>query len=54
MLVLGRLRLFENRVPRRIFGRKREEMTGDWRRLHNEEINNLYPLPNRAVIAQSV
>jgi hypothetical protein len=37
-----RLRVFENRVPRRIFGRKRDEVTGEWRKLHNEELHNLY------------
>jgi hypothetical protein len=37
-----RLRLFENRVLRRIFGYKREEVAGDWRRLHNEELHNFY------------
>jgi hypothetical protein len=37
-----RLRLFENRVLRRIFGPKRDEVTGDWRKLHNEELHNLY------------
>jgi hypothetical protein len=37
-----RLRVFENRVPRRIFGPKREKMTGDYRKLHNEELQNLY------------
>jgi hypothetical protein len=37
-----RLRVFENRVLRRIFGPKREETTGEWRRLHNEELNDLY------------
>ena len=36
------LRVFENMVLRRIFGRRRDEVTGDWRRLHNEEINVLY------------
>jgi hypothetical protein len=35
-------KVFENRVLRRIFVPKREEMTGDWRRLHNEELHNLY------------
>jgi hypothetical protein len=39
------LRVFENRVLRRIFGPKREEVAGDWRRLHNEEIHNLYDSP---------
>jgi hypothetical protein len=38
--------VFENRVLRRIFGPKRDEATGDWRRLHNEEINDLYSSPN--------
>jgi hypothetical protein len=37
-----RLRVFENRVLRRIFGRKRDEVIGEWRRLHNEELNDLY------------
>jgi hypothetical protein len=37
-----RLRVFENRVLRRIFGPKRDEVTGEWRKLHNEELNNLY------------
>jgi hypothetical protein len=41
-----RLRLFENRALRRIFGPKREEVAGDWRRLHNEELHNLYATPN--------
>ena len=36
------LRVFENRVLRRIFGPKRDEITGEWRKLHNEELNNLY------------
>jgi hypothetical protein len=36
------LRVFENRVLRRIFGPKREEVTGGWRRLHNEELHNLH------------
>jgi hypothetical protein len=34
--------LFENKVLRRIFGPKRDEITGDWRKLHNEELNDLY------------
>jgi hypothetical protein len=41
-----RLRMFENRVLRRIFGRKRDEVTGGWRKLHNEELHNLYPSPS--------
>jgi hypothetical protein len=41
-----RRRMFEDRVLRRIFGRKRDEVTGEWRKLHNEEMNGLYYLPN--------
>jgi hypothetical protein len=41
-----RLRVFENRVLRRIFGRKRDEVTREWRKVHNEELNDLYSLPN--------
>ena len=37
-----RLKLFQNRVLRRIFGPKRDEVTGEWRKLHNEEFNDLY------------
>jgi hypothetical protein len=37
-----RLRVFENRVLRRTFGPKRDEMTGEWRKLHNEELHDLY------------
>jgi len=40
------LRLFENRVLRRVFGPKRDEVTGEWRKLHNEELNDLYSSPN--------
>jgi hypothetical protein len=40
------LRVFENRVLRGIFGPKRDEVTGEWRRLHNEELNDLYSSPN--------
>jgi hypothetical protein len=38
--------VFENRMLRRIFGPKRDEVTGGWRKLHNEELHNLYSLPN--------
>jgi hypothetical protein len=38
--------VFENRVLRRIFGLKRDETTGEWRRLHNEGLNDLYSSPN--------
>ena len=41
-----RLRVFENRVLRRIFGPKRDEVTREWRKLHNEELNDLYCSPN--------
>src|SRR5215475_7649015 len=41
-----RLRVFENRVLRRIFGPKRDEVTGKWRKLHNEELSDLYSSPN--------
>jgi hypothetical protein len=41
-----RLRVFEKRVLRGIFGPKRDEVTGGWRRLHNEELHNLYSLPS--------
>jgi hypothetical protein len=42
--------VFENRVLRRIFGPKRDEATGEWRRLHNEELNDLYSSSNIRVI----
>jgi hypothetical protein len=43
-----RLRVFENMALRRIFGPKRDEVTGDWKKkkLHNEELRNLYSSPN--------
>jgi hypothetical protein len=41
-----RLRVFEDKVLRRIFGPKRNEVTGEWRRLHNKELYALYSLPN--------
>jgi hypothetical protein len=41
-----KLRIFENRVLRRIIGPKRDEVTGGWRKLHNEELHNLYSSPN--------
>jgi hypothetical protein len=40
-----RLRVFENRVLRKIFGPKRNEVTGEWRKLHNEELRDLYSSP---------
>jgi len=41
-----RLKVFVNRVLRRIFGPKRDEVRGEWRKLHNEELNDLYWSPN--------
>ena len=41
-----RLRVFENRVLRRIFGPKRDEVRGEWRKLNNAELNDLYCSPN--------
>jgi hypothetical protein len=48
-----RLRLFENRVLRRIFGPKRDEVTGEWRKLHNEELRDLYSSPSIIRITKS-
>ena len=41
-----RLRVFKDRVLRRILGPKRDEVTGEWRKLHNEKLNDLYSSPN--------
>ena len=48
-----RLRVFQNRVLRRVFGPKREEVTGEWRKLHNEELSDLYSLPNIVQVVKS-
>jgi hypothetical protein len=48
-----RLRMFENRMLRRIFGPKRDEVTGEWRRLHNEELHDLYSSPSIIRIIES-
>ena len=48
-----RVRVFENRVVRRIYGPKRNEVTGEWRKLHNEELNVLYCSPNIARVIKS-
>jgi len=48
-----RVRVFENRVLRRIFGHKRDEMTGKWRKLHNEELKDLYSSPNIVRVIKS-
>jgi len=41
-----RLRVFENRVLRRVFGPKRDELAGEWKKLHNVELNDFYCSPN--------
>jgi hypothetical protein len=45
--------VFENRVLRRVFGPKRDEVAGEWRKLHNEELNDLYSLPNIVRVVKS-
>jgi hypothetical protein len=47
------LRVLENRVLRRIFGSKRNEVTREWRKLHNEELNDLYFSPNTVRVIKS-
>ena len=48
-----RLKVFEKRVLRRIFGPRRDEVTGEWRKLPNEELNYLYCLPNTFRVIKS-
>ena len=48
-----RLRVFENRVLRRIFQPKRDQITGEWRKLHNEDLNDQYPTPNTVWVKKS-
>jgi hypothetical protein len=48
-----RLRVFENRVVRRVYGPKRDKLTGEWRKLHNEELNDLYSLPKIVRVVKS-
>jgi hypothetical protein len=48
-----RLRVFEDRVLRRVFGPKRDEVTGEWRKLHNEELSDLYSLPKILRVVKS-
>ena len=48
-----KLRVFENMVLRRIFGPRRDEVTGEWRKLHNEELNDLYSSPNIVRVIKS-
>jgi hypothetical protein len=46
--------VFENRVLREMFGPKTEEVTGEWRRLHKEELNDLYSTPNTIRVMKSI
>jgi len=48
-----KLRVFENMVLRRIFGPRKDQVTGEWRRLHNEELNDLYSSPNFVRVIKS-
>jgi len=48
-----RLRLFENRVLRKVFGPKRDDVTGEWRKMQNEKLNYLYSLPNIVRVVKS-
>ena len=45
--------MFENRVLRRVLGPKRDEVTGEWRKLYNEELSDLYSLPNTVRVVKS-
>jgi len=49
-----RLTVFEKRVLRRIFGPKRDEVTEEWRKLHNEELNDLHSLPKIVRVVKSI
>jgi hypothetical protein len=48
-----RLKVFENKVLRRIFGSKKDKVTGEWRKLHNEELNDLYCSPDIVRVIKS-
>jgi len=52
-MVKCRLRIFENRVLRRIFGLKRDEVTREWRKIHNEVFNDQYSSPNIVCVIKS-
>ena len=45
--------MFENRVLRRVFGPKRDELTGEWRKLYNEELSDMYSVPNIVRVVKS-
>ena len=53
ILCIRKLRVFENMVLRRIFGPRRDEVKGEWRRLHNEELNGMYSSPNIVRVIKS-
>jgi len=53
LMEVCRLRVFDNRVLRRVFGPKRDEVTGEWRKLYYEELNELYSLPNIVRVVKS-
>jgi len=53
LIYSNRLKVFENRVLRRVFGPRRDELTGEWRKLHNEELRDLYSLPNIVRVVKS-
>jgi hypothetical protein len=48
-----RLKVFENMVMRKVFGPKRDEVSGEWRKLHKEELNDLYSSPNIVRVVKS-
>ena len=49
-----KLRVFENMALKRIFGLRRDEVTGEWRRLYNEVLNDLYSSPNIVPVIKSI